>query len=139
MACIMKFMQRIASLVSLLCRPDGKPRPGTQPVVRDLTCQFPAGSRVLLLGANGAGKTTLLKVIGGQHMVSEEAVLVLGESPFHATHLTSSHQLGYVGGEWERDVAFGGYKVPLAVSNVGGCLNLNGGADFGVAERGFEG
>lgn len=132
-------MYMIVPLVSLLCRPDGKPRPGTQPVVRDLTCQFPAGSRVLLLGANGAGKTTLLKVIGGQHMVSEQAVLVLGESPFHATHLTSSHQLGYVGGEWERDVAFGGYKVPLTVRNWCGCLNLNGNTDVGVAERGSEG
>ncbi|KAK2076748.1 hypothetical protein QBZ16_005508 [Prototheca wickerhamii] len=58
-------------------------------------------------------------------MVSEEAVLVLGESPFHATHLTSSHQLGYVGGEWERDVAFGGYKVPLAGDIAAGQMLQN--------------
>lgn len=72
-------------------------------------------------------------------MVSEEAVLVLGESPFHATHLTSSHQLGYVGGEWERDVAFGGYKVPLTVRHLCLCLKLNDCADLSVAERGLGG
>jgi CCR4-NOT complex subunit CAF16 len=48
-------------------------------------------------------------------MVPEDAVRVLGEPPFHATNLTSSGALAYVGGNWERDIAFAGYAVPLAV------------------------
>lgn len=71
---------------------------------------------MLLIGPNGAGKTTLLKVLGGKHMVNAGAVNVLGLPPFHATHLTSSGSLAYVGGNWERDIAFAGYSIPLAVS-----------------------
>ena len=83
---------------------------------------LPAGSRCLLLGANGAGKTTLLKVLGGKHLVPRAAVSVLGgRSPFHDTGLASSGALSYLGGNWERDVAFAGFSVPLA-------------ADFGAGE-----
>lgn len=57
-----------------------------------------------------------LQVLGGKHMVPEAAVSVLGEPPFHATALTSSGALSYVGGNWERDIAFAGYAIPLAVS-----------------------
>lgn len=71
---------------------------------------------MLLIGPNGAGKTTLLKVLGGKHMVRQGAVTVLGQPPFQATNLTTSGSLAYVGGNWERDVAFAGYAVPLAVS-----------------------
>ena len=49
-------------------------------------------------------------------MVPEAAVRVLGRPPFHATVLTTSGALSYIGGNWERDVAFAGYSVPLAVS-----------------------
>jgi CCR4-NOT complex subunit CAF16 len=38
----------------------------------------------------------------------------MGESAFHATALTTSGALAYVGGNWTRDVAFAGYAVPLA-------------------------
>ena len=58
----------------------------------------------------------LLQVLGGKHMVPESAVRVLGQPPFHATGLTSSGALSYVGGNWERDIAFAGYSIPLAVS-----------------------
>lgn len=58
----------------------------------------------------------LLQVLGGKHMVPESAVRVLGQPPFHATGLTSSGALSYVGGNWERDIAFAGYAIPLAVS-----------------------
>ena len=81
-----------------------------------MTIQLPHGSTCLLIGPNGAGKTTLLKVLGGKHMVPEGAVSVLGQPPFHATNLTSSGALSYVGGNWERDIAFAGYAIPLAVS-----------------------
>lgn len=73
------------------------------------------GTRTLLIGPNGAGKTTLLKILGGKHMVPQGAVQVLGEPPFHATALTSSGELSYIGGNWERDIAFAGYAIPLQV------------------------
>lgn len=93
---------------------NGFPLPGKPPVVQDMTIELPRGATCLLIGPNGAGKTTLLKVLGGKHMVPEAAVSVLGQPPFHTTHLTSSGALSYVGGNWERDVAFAGYAVPLA-------------------------
>lgn len=63
----------------------------------------------------GAGKTTLLKVLGGKHMVAEGAVRVLGCSPFHDTGLAASGRLSYLGGNWDRDIAFAGYSIPLQV------------------------
>lgn len=104
---------------------DGRPLPGVPPVVVDMNLSLPAGSRCLLLGANGAGKTTLLKVLGGKHLVPRGAVSVSVRggrfSPFHDTALASSGALSYLGGNWERDVAFAGFSVPLA-------------ADFGAGE-----
>ncbi|KAL0050006.1 hypothetical protein WJX82_002636 [Trebouxia sp. C0006] len=58
-------------------------------------------------------KTTFLKILGGKHMVPETAVRVLGQPPFHATSLTADGRLAYLGGNWERDIAFAGYSVPL--------------------------
>ncbi len=71
------------------------------------------GTTCLLLGANGAGKTTFLKVLAGKHMVSEDAVRVLGRPSFHDTQLTSSGHLSYIGGNWQRDIAFAGTSIPL--------------------------
>ena len=49
---------------------------------------------------------------------------MLGRPPFHDTSLISSGDLSYVGGTWQRDVAFAGYSVPLAVSTevAAGCV-----------------
>ena len=94
---------------------DGRPLSNRQAVVENLTLDVPRGATVLLIGPNGAGKTTLLKVLAGKHMVSVGAVQVLGLSPFHSTGLTSSGSLAYIGGNWERDIAFAGYSIPLAV------------------------
>lgn len=88
---------------------------GAAPVVSDMTLQIPKGSSCLLIGPNGAGKTTFLKVLGGKHMVPESAVTVLGQPPFHATSLTADGKLAYLGGNWDRDIAFAGYSVPLQV------------------------
>lgn len=63
----------------------------------------------------GAGKTTLLRILAGKHKVPEAVVSVLGQPPFYATELTTSGAVGYIGGNWERDVAFAGYSVPLQV------------------------
>ena len=93
---------------------DGRPLAHRPPVVRDMTISLPQGSTCLLIGPNGAGKTTLLKVLGGKHMVPPGAVTVLGQPPFHSTNLTTSGALSYIGGNWERDVAFAGYSIPLA-------------------------
>lgn len=81
---------------------------------------LPPGSRCLLLGANGAGKTTLLRVLGGQHLVPRGTVTVLGGAPFHDTALTTSGDLAYLGGNWDREVAFAGYSVPLAADMAAG-------------------
>lgn len=61
-----------------------------------------------------AGKTTFLKILGGKHMVPEDSLRILGRPPFHDTPLTVSGELAYVGGTWQRDVAFAGYSIPLA-------------------------
>lgn len=97
---------------------DGRPLAGMAPVVSDLTLQIPKGSACLLIGPNGAGKTTFLKILGGKHMVPESAVTVLGQPPFHATSLTADGKLAYLGGNWDRDIAFAGYSVPLQVYNA---------------------
>lgn len=99
----------------LLLLTDGRPLAGMAPVVSDLTLSVPRGSSCLLIGPNGAGKTTFLKILGGKHMVPETAVRVLGQPPFHATSLTADGRLAYLGGNWERDIAFAGYSVPLQV------------------------
>lgn len=92
---------------------DGLPLPGCKPLFKGLNWNVQRGNRVLLIGANGAGKTTVLKIIAGKHMVEKGSVLVQGQAPFHATDLTSSGKLSYIGGTWQRDVAFAGYNVPL--------------------------
>ena len=85
-------------------------------MVKDMSVELPPGSRCLLIGPNGSGKTTLLKILGGKHMVPEAAVRVLGHPPFHNTELTSCGDLSYLGGNWDRDIAFAGYSIPLQAS-----------------------
>lgn len=92
---------------------DGRPLLGRPPVVQGMSLALKPGERCLLIGPNGAGKTTLLKILGGKHMVPRESVLVLGRPPFHDTELTGSGDLSYLGGNWERDIAFAGYSIPL--------------------------
>lgn len=101
-------------LPSSFHRTDGRPMSGTSAVVQNMSVSLPRGATCLLIGPNGAGKTTLLKVLAGKHMVPRESVSVLGEPPFYATQLTASGALSYIGGNWERDIAFAGYSIPLA-------------------------
>jgi len=65
-------------------------------VLRDVQLQFQPGTRTLLLGRNGAGKSTLLRIMGGKHMVAQEAVHVLGRPAFHDTSLAS--EVAFLGG-----------------------------------------
>lgn len=95
--------------------PDGQPLAGLPPVLNGVSFDLAPGSRCLLVGPNGAGKTTVLKILAGKHLVKDGEVEIMGCSPFHITKLTSSGDLAYVGGNWERDVAFAGYRVPLQV------------------------
>ncbi|EFJ42335.1 hypothetical protein VOLCADRAFT_83674 [Volvox carteri f. nagariensis] len=92
---------------------DGRPIPGIPPLLKNLSFSLAPGTTCLLLGANGAGKTTFLKILAGKHMVSEESVRVLGRPPFHDTALTVCGDLSYIGGNWQRDIAFAGTSVPL--------------------------
>ena len=89
-------------------------------MINDMSFSLPRGSRCLLLGCNGAGKTTFLKILGGKHMVDEQAVRVLGRPPFHDMQLTTTGDLSYIGGTWTRDIAFAGTSIPLTVRGVGG-------------------
>ncbi|QDZ17918.1 P-loop-containing nucleoside triphosphate hydrolase [Chloropicon primus] len=95
------------------CGPDGLPQQGCEPLFQGLSWKVEKGSRVLLIGSNGAGKTTVMKIMAGKHMVDRDQCKILGESPFHATDLTSSGRLSYIGGTWQRDIAFAGYNIPL--------------------------
>lgn len=52
---------------------------GGRPVLRDVTCTLPPGSRVLVLGRSGSGKTTLSKVLAGLVAPSSGHVLWNGE------------------------------------------------------------
>ncbi len=61
-------------------------------------------------------------MLGGKHMVGEGAVRVLGASPFHDTSLTASGRLSYLGGNWERDIAFAGYSIPLQAPRPACCM-----------------
>ena len=93
---------------------DGSPIVGSEPLIKGMDLKLKPGSCCLLLGANGAGKTTLLKILGGKHMVPKDKVLIHGRVAFYDTSLTTSGQLSYIGGNWQRDVAFAGYGVTLA-------------------------
>lgn len=93
---------------------DGSPIVGSEPLIKGMDLKLKPGSCCLLLGANGAGKTTLLKILGGKHMVPKDKVLIHGREAFYDTGLTTSGQLSYIGGNWQRDVAFAGYGVTLA-------------------------
>jgi CCR4-NOT complex subunit CAF16 len=73
-------------------------RPDLPLVLRGAELEVPAGARCLVVGANGAGKTTLLRIIGGKHMVTREAVRVLGRSAFHDTELAA--EMDYLGGNF---------------------------------------
>ena len=73
-------------------------RPDLPLVLRGVDLVVPRGARCLVIGANGAGKTTLLRIVGGKHMVSREAVRVLGRSAFHDTELAAVTD--YLGGNF---------------------------------------
>ncbi|HTE55495.1 MAG TPA: ATP-binding cassette domain-containing protein [Kofleriaceae bacterium] len=77
-------------------------RPEQRLVLRGVDLDIAAGARCLLIGANGAGKTTLLRVMGGKHMVPEQAARVLGRSAFHDTAL--SGMVEYLGGGFPFEV-----------------------------------
>ena len=53
----------------------------------DCSVTFPAGSRVVMMGANGSGKSTLLGVIAGMHKIHSGTAITLGSDSFADCHL----------------------------------------------------
>ncbi len=52
-------------------------------------------------------------MLAGKHLVPRGSVSLCGASPFHDTWLTVNGALAYIGGTWQKEVAFAGYSVPL--------------------------
>lgn len=44
---------------------------GKQHILQNISCQFPTGSKTVVLGANGSGKSTLIKILSGAQEASE--------------------------------------------------------------------
>ena len=66
------------------------------PVLRDLTCELPAGRITAVLGPNGAGKSTLLQLLLGYHHPQQGEILLF-DRPLHAyDHHDLSHLVGWV-------------------------------------------
>ncbi|CAE8620626.1 unnamed protein product [Polarella glacialis] len=76
----------------------------SEPKLIDVTCNFAAGSRVLVVGGNGAGKSTLLSVLGGKKMVDRDQCKVLGKAAFHDSTLNGQRM--YCGDWWRTDFFF---------------------------------
>jgi CCR4-NOT complex subunit CAF16 len=74
------------------------------PKLKDVTCAFERGCRVLVAGANGAGKSTLLSIMGGKKMVPRASCKVLGKPAFHDTTLNRDRM--YCGDWWRTDFFF---------------------------------
>ena len=51
---------------------------GFRPILQDISCEVPVGSRVAIIGPNGVGKTTLLALLAGLITPQEGSVEVLG-------------------------------------------------------------
>jgi ABC-type multidrug transport system ATPase subunit len=48
---------------------------GKQHILQNISCQFPYGSKTVILGANGSGKSTLIKILSGAQEASENPPL----------------------------------------------------------------
>lgn len=57
---------------------------GGKQVIEKASCQVPAGSRVLVVGANGSGKSTLLATLSGLLPLMRGQIEVLGLDPLQA-------------------------------------------------------
>lgn len=88
---------------------------GTVEALRPTDLAVNPGEFLTLLGPSGSGKTTLLRVIAGKHMVSREAVRVLGASAFHDTWLAGDVEM--LGGNFPFEVDL---EVRTLVANMVG-------------------
>jgi CCR4-NOT complex subunit CAF16 len=76
----------------------------SEPKLKDINCNFPKGSRVVIAGANGAGKSTLLSIAGGKKMVPIGKCKVLGKECFNDSTLNSQRM--YCGDWWRTNFFF---------------------------------
>lgn len=53
---------------------------GRRPVLRGVTCSFPAGAISVVLGGSGSGKSTILKLIGGLIAAQSGTIAVAGRN-----------------------------------------------------------
>ncbi|HEY2775523.1 MAG TPA: ATP-binding cassette domain-containing protein [Candidatus Binatia bacterium] len=53
---------------------------GRRPVLRGVSCDFPAGAITVVLGGSGSGKSTILKLIGGLIAASAGSIEVAGQN-----------------------------------------------------------
>ena len=54
---------------------------GAQPIVKDLSLEFPQGKVTAIIGPNGCGKSTLLRFIGGLEQPTKGRVVQVGSPP----------------------------------------------------------
>lgn len=76
----------------------------SEPKLKNVTCTFRAGSRILVGGANGAGKSTLLSIMGGKKMVPRDQCTLYGKGVFHDSSLNKVRM--YCGDWWRTDFFF---------------------------------
>jgi CCR4-NOT complex subunit CAF16 len=76
----------------------------SEPKLKEISCSFPRGSRVVIAGANGAGKSTLLSIAGGKKMIPIGKCKVLGKECFNDSTLNSQRM--YCGDWWRTNFFF---------------------------------
>lgn len=65
---------------------------GVKKVADDITCTFPSGRSVALLGRNGAGKSTLMEMIGGSIKPTAGKITITGSMSWPVGFAGSFHR-----------------------------------------------
>ncbi|MFI0985819.1 peptidase domain-containing ABC transporter [Streptomyces exfoliatus] len=68
----------------------------SEPVVREVTMDIPAGARVALVGASGSGKSTLARIVCGLHEPTSGSVLFGGRDAAEYDRDSLRRVIGYI-------------------------------------------